>query len=368
MENTFEGVLEQHSPIIHFQWNQSGATLRATEVKPKLDKFIIKEKFKNDFNNYKKFVIGFNQNQYDDLTSDKKEKYIETLPKALNYKVGFSSEIDRCENYTIISESKKGLKLKKIKFSFFSYHTELLDIIKNSLKEFFVLNNFGNRKSKGFGSFTYNIENKKDFEEILKRKYKLIFRKEIIINEIRKKIDNEYKILKSGSSGRSGQKSKLYEYMKQKEIFWEKEKIRGELKKNHSDVFNNLAGTSNVGEFNENKNYKYVRGLLGLAEHNEYRTKNGSKFKKITILIKNDKEKDKEKIDRFQSPITFKIFKNLVYILPEKIPEKMMDRNFRFKIKETDKELFDILTPEKFDLEDFLKKSLNGWHSIRSDV
>lgn len=33
--------LKQHTPLIHFQWQQEGATLRASEVKPKLDRFII---------------------------------------------------------------------------------------------------------------------------------------------------------------------------------------------------------------------------------------------------------------------------------------------------------------------------------------
>ena len=34
--------LKQHTPIIHFQPDQKGATLRATELKPKLDKYIKK--------------------------------------------------------------------------------------------------------------------------------------------------------------------------------------------------------------------------------------------------------------------------------------------------------------------------------------
>ena len=33
--------LNQHTPLIHFQHDQIGATLRASEVKPKLDKYII---------------------------------------------------------------------------------------------------------------------------------------------------------------------------------------------------------------------------------------------------------------------------------------------------------------------------------------
>ena len=38
-----EFTLKQHTPLIHFQHDQTGATLRATEVKPKLDKYIIEE-------------------------------------------------------------------------------------------------------------------------------------------------------------------------------------------------------------------------------------------------------------------------------------------------------------------------------------
>ena len=36
-------TLKQHTPIIHFQSDQSGATLRATELKPKLDSFLIEQ-------------------------------------------------------------------------------------------------------------------------------------------------------------------------------------------------------------------------------------------------------------------------------------------------------------------------------------
>ena len=34
--------LKQHTPLIHFQHDQDGATLRASEVKPKLDKYILR--------------------------------------------------------------------------------------------------------------------------------------------------------------------------------------------------------------------------------------------------------------------------------------------------------------------------------------
>ena len=38
-----EFTLKQHTPIIHFQHDQDGATIRATEVKPKLDQFIFEK-------------------------------------------------------------------------------------------------------------------------------------------------------------------------------------------------------------------------------------------------------------------------------------------------------------------------------------
>ncbi|KAA6310435.1 hypothetical protein EZS27_038260, partial [termite gut metagenome] len=47
-------TLKQHTPLIHFQHEQEGATLRSSEVKPRLDRFLFP-------------IIGGNENyiQYD---------------------------------------------------------------------------------------------------------------------------------------------------------------------------------------------------------------------------------------------------------------------------------------------------------------
>ena len=42
--------LRQHTPLIHFQHDQEGATLRASEVKPKLDKFVLTKLGNGNFN------------------------------------------------------------------------------------------------------------------------------------------------------------------------------------------------------------------------------------------------------------------------------------------------------------------------------
>ena len=49
--------LKQHTPLIHFQHSQEGATLRASEVKPKLDKYIIKKVFDDDWDKCKEYII-----------------------------------------------------------------------------------------------------------------------------------------------------------------------------------------------------------------------------------------------------------------------------------------------------------------------
>ena len=55
--------LKQHTPIIHFQADQKGATLRASELKPKLDRFLIDKVGMLDDNGkpkekYKSWFIG----------------------------------------------------------------------------------------------------------------------------------------------------------------------------------------------------------------------------------------------------------------------------------------------------------------------
>ena len=49
-------TLKQHTPIIHFQSDQSGATLRATELKPKFDRFLM-EQFEKEGVDYSSYLI-----------------------------------------------------------------------------------------------------------------------------------------------------------------------------------------------------------------------------------------------------------------------------------------------------------------------
>jgi hypothetical protein len=364
--------LQQHSPLIHFQHDQPGATLRATELKPKLDKFLINRVFK-DFQVYKKYLVEHDEKKYEKLKAQEKKKYEEEIHKALDYKIKIIADPGKVEKKTIsiITMDKTGVLYPFHNLELFSFHTELLEKMKEIIDDFFIFHNFGLRQSKGFGCFTTSDTNQARFEKTSREKYPVFYRKKADGPDIYAEIDTDYKILKSGINHKRYIKSKLFRYMCEKQqIDWEKRKIKETLKAGHKDVFNSLkfrtdAGHNRISKCEMGKkepDYRYIRALLGLAEHNEFRTWKG----KIQINIKDKKDE----IKRFQSPLMFKVFNQTIYILPNEIPTSMFNRDFDFLLDK--KLLFTIPTPleDQFSMVEFLDFSLfnnpdlKGWERI----
>lgn len=177
--------LKQHTPIIHFQHNQDGATLRATEVKPKLDRFIIEEAFNNDFEKCKEYLVGYPKDETNEKTKNQNEKILkEKFDKgfrALNYKMrieakellkekmpvkiktGRTGERKYNTEYPLVicNLNKESVDeilnfsiAKDIEIQFFSKLNGIFAALNKSLlNDFFGIHNFGNRQNKGFGSF-----------------------------------------------------------------------------------------------------------------------------------------------------------------------------------------------------------------------
>ena len=195
--------LKQHTPIIHFQHEQQGATLRASELKPKLDKFLIENSFGGilDFDSYKEFLIGDSKSidkelkkiDNDSSITDKdgaKTEFLQKQKLAFDYKfrifvedskrylLGFPRKkyIKDAENKIIdfqllwdeqfpnyfgnmkkegeIKEPKEFIVSKKLfNGEIIVFNDDLKKIISNKLIEFFFINNFGTRQNKGYGSF-----------------------------------------------------------------------------------------------------------------------------------------------------------------------------------------------------------------------
>jgi hypothetical protein len=391
--------IKQHTPLIHFQYSQSGAALRATELKPKLDKFLIKKVFKGDFQEYKNYLVEHDENQYKKLNEQEKTRYEKDIHKALDYKITVIARDQSHFSYKVITENKTGILYSQMNINIFCFHQKLLNIINQYINEFFILHQFGLGQSKGFGGFTTRQTTPKLFEQILEKNYHVIYKKELkhIKNykDVLEIIKREYQMLKSGINFKGYVKSKLFQYMcREHDIDWEKRYIKETLKKEYPEIFSLLLKDTDENRIQrcpsslEKPGYKYIRALLGLAEHNEYRVdKRKSPLEKIKIIIK-DKQ---EQITRFQSPIQFKIFKEnnnyTLYLLPQPIVDDIFDREFSFwlekayqdkKRKESLKHLFTIPTPKKeqFDLVGFLDSSLEfrksssgyGWERTTGEL
>ena len=170
--HTLKVTLKQHTPLIHFQHDQEGATLRASEVKPKLDRFILSRLGDGDYQ------AGIEQARANGWLVGKGEH------PALNYKLKIeSSDVQIWElsrktertnkrtgkpvfeqmpmffgnmhnsNDTSFVPKKMVFTSSPITLSFLSTNKDIIDKINIYICKFFLLNNFGTRQSKGFGSF-----------------------------------------------------------------------------------------------------------------------------------------------------------------------------------------------------------------------
>ncbi|PRR77936.1 hypothetical protein CLLI_20310 [Clostridium liquoris] len=141
-------TLKQNNPLIHFQGDQSGATIRGTEFKPKLDKFLIKNAFLGNFELYKQYLVGYKVGRTKDDFKDK---------EAFNYKIKFYNMKNLQSKR---KQDKYKLKFDTVQVEIFSFYKNLLDIIAKNLPEFLEKNNFGSGQSKGHnGSFCINSDN-----------------------------------------------------------------------------------------------------------------------------------------------------------------------------------------------------------------
>lgn len=381
-------ILKQHTPLIHFQHDQEGATLRASEVKPLLDRYLIQNALDNDFENAKNFLIGYDVRKENALL----EKYNNGF-KALNYKIRITSS-DRVQSLILRNEQRQNTNKKTKWYSYWEKihdkpidfplilsnmggkdsEDELLNLsmykgdtiidflipddelyvyIKDWIDLFFATHNFGQRSTKGFGSFSVTKIIDKDNNVAIKNfpqrdlpkgtpflKFNLSGKndrqKQFCIFQT---IDFYWKCLKSGINfTRDGQypdryiKSFLWIYLDKNGKTWEKRFIKEKF---------DLRTES---EYQENSHPRsFARALLGCPDKFEY------KNKRKTIEITHNENDEENKIARIPTPIIFKpIFTNddvRVYLMfNDTIQENVRKNNnksFKFTC-ENKTELLDI--------------------------
>lgn len=410
-----EITLKQHTPLIHFQHDQEGATLRASEVKPKLDKFILTKLGEKP--THEQIIVGMEKavdekKDFEQLDFYEKGRLIAKgqdwlIGKgeypALDYKISISiidsttkkvflketesetkwdnkqrrnvtkhflkyvnKESGRLEDFPFLLANMGGkeeneelinlILYDKLKMVLKSNQDKLLsDVIKVHLATFFANLNFGQRTTKGFGSFTVSqidnneIEWDQEFENYFPDRTQLMeFTLDGACDDLDKQyrlfktIDFYWRVLKSGINytrrfiDNEGDlfmkhdmryiKSFLWKYLNDKDKNWEKREVKNHFSLETPFPVRHIANANNP---------VFARALLGCPDKYEYRIPLGTTFKdnynkwrensKTYIVNIENAERDKEKkIERIASPIIFKpVISNdnrtaTVYILIDK--------------------------------------------------
>ena len=380
--------LRQQTPMIHFQHNEHGAIIRGSELKPKLDRFLMKKYSGQGLEKYclpsKENTCALNYKVRIYSSSDEKPEKSEEINKEIelsrlpresgdekrrikaDYKdksingLYFGNMVDKSANdyEERVKESYKESVFYKqdITVEIICMYKDLLDKIGESFDEFLMLTNFGTRQGKGFGSFWIKdkdpIESmkktKRDFYYVKNEKYLKNY------NDALKDIGLIYGFMKSGFNyTRSGNlddknyvKGYIFKYFLDKKI--------------HSDKAFSKSRVLKLSQENDinHEKFQYVRGLLGINDGVNYRTYTKNRNKEVIIY--------NEEIKRFPSPVFFKVVNDYIFIIPNKdYPEGFLGSKFAF-ISKNEKNHSEVANDEAEYITQFANKN-NRWLNIPNE-
>lgn len=364
-----EFTLKQHTPIIHFQAKQLGATLRGSELKPKLDRYLIEqlqlthrtENREVPKDEYLSWFIGKGVNH---LALDYKLK-IDDESLLYNKDKGRGEVAYRIYMGNISGDSifmKMDNDYKKT-IEFKSFHSELLNKINELFPGFMMQTNFGRAQSKGFGSYTVLGSKEMTIPRNTYR-FKVQINQNIALNYKIDKLYNSiyyfYKLLKSGINeyDKTGTpvfygKSLLWKYAKEVlDATWDKKLIKQHYFNDDFKAHLRKHPKSDILSFSSQSRREYLlRDLLGYTNSADWSGVAVNKSHKV-------EDKDK-KIDRFQSPLRFKPILTDegydVYLWGENIPSRMLGSEFKFDVPSSQKKDLVLTTPSEFNIDAYLQ-------------
>lgn len=364
--------LVQHTPLIHFQHSEPHACLRATEVKPKLDRFLVEQLEEDDRfgdGRWKKWFVGDGSQQSFDYMM-RITPNSEQVERTQSIENGIERAIARAEhrppnaglheihkNYfgnmasgnniqdtvqAIQETFKESLFYKDgLTLTIRCFIPELLTLIDEHIRGFFMMHNFGTRQRKGFGSFTVDISTEpnapKGFD--LVRKY--------CPNAYYCKLDDNVSadalldavwvlsaFLKSGFNRGEGNyvRGFVFRYFQREEnpLANDKAFVKQQVLRN---VYNEATRGEHLHPYGNNVRYRYVRGLLGTNENSRFCRAPNAHTPVYDIYTHSA-----EGIERFPSPLLFKPIGKFVFILPQKMPDKIFGSEFYILKKKQEEE------------------------------
>ena len=360
-----EYKLVQHTPLIHFQHSEPHACLRATEVKPKLDRFLIEQLEKDDRfgdGRWKKWFVGDGSQQSFDYmmritpNSEQVERThsIERAIARAEHRPPNANLHEIHKNYfgnmasgnsiqdTIRETFKESLFYKDgLTLTIRCFIPELLTFIDEHIRGFFMMHNFGTRQRKGFGSFTVDISTEpnapKGFDLVGKycpNAYYCKLNDNVSLDALLDAVWVISAFLRSGFNRGEGNyvRGFVFRYFQR-----EKNPLANDKAFVKQKVLRNVYDEATRGEhrrfYGNNVRYRYVRGLLGTNENSRFCRAPNAHTPVYDIYTHSA-----EGIERFPSPLLFKPIGKFVFILPQKMPDKIFGSEFYILKKKQEEE------------------------------
>lgn len=354
-----EYKLVQHTPLIHFQHSEPHACLRATEVKPKLDRFLIEQLEKDDRfgdGRWKKWFVGDGSQQSFDYMmritpNNEQVERTHSIERAIaraEHRPPNANLHEIHKNYfgnmasgnniqdTIRETFKESLFYKDgLTLTIRCFIPELLTFIDEHIRGFFMMHNFGTRQRKGFGSFTVDISTEpnapKGFDLVGKycpNAYYCKLNDNVSVDALLDAVWVISAFLRSGFNRGEGNyvRGFVFRYFQR-----EKNPLANDKAFVKQNVLHNVYNEATRGEhlhpYGNNVRYRYVRGLLGTNENSRFcRDPRGGTREDRTVH--NIYIHSAEGIERFPSPLLFKPIGKFVFILPQKMPYEIFGSEF----------------------------------------
>ena len=350
-----EYKLVQHTPLIHFQHSEPHACLRATEVKPKLDRFLIEQLEKDDRfgdGRWKKWFVGDGSQQSFDYmmritpNSEQVERTqsIERAIARAEHRPPNTNLHEIHKNYfgnmasgnniqdTIRETFKESLLYKDgLTLTIRCFIPELLTLIDEHIRGFFMMHNFGTRQRKGFGSFTVDISTEpnapKGFDLVGKycpNAYYCKLDGNVNADALLDAVWVLSAFLRSGFNRGEGNyvRGFVFRYFQREKnpLANDKAFVKQQVLRN---VYNEATRGEHLHPYGNNVRYRYVRGLLGTNENSRFCRAPNAHTPVYDIYTHSA-----EGIERFPSPLLFKPIGKFVFILPQKMPDEIFGSEF----------------------------------------
>ncbi|MEM7657855.1 MAG: hypothetical protein AAF399_17145 [Bacteroidota bacterium] len=394
--------LLQHTPMIHFQANQQGSTLRGTDLKPKIDAFIwrkLKHRAPELFQQYaeliteqhfpkpsssKQTATAYRIHLAADpvayyvptayMKNDQKSEPQRQMKQYLGAQLGnrpldvlggtpYFANVDKISKGKW-SEVRLAVQYQNVRVEVFSPIPKVKELVAAVLPFVLAEHNFGTRSSKGFGHFSVGGS---DLPAHLGKLTPYRFRvkvenvpEAVALERLFEKIDLLYKSLRSGinmSFRRNGLyfKSLIFKYFYDRGIQWDKKSIKQHfyLRDLEKQEGSHQRKEESPLHFSSSQEH-LVRDLLGLASSQDW-------LKPYNDTLTKASQPDEKTIERFASPIWFKPVRSRdrkffeVYVGANSVPGQLLHQGFAISSKNKRIRPLTLTTPDEFDVHDFLQ-------------